>query len=740
MRHQPFSGYFGPAGTPAGLPAAPVEPVSIRIPQSGASKGTPIPSSRTALPALPNPSTDAKYWIPAGQDISFYGYALKGGLFYMGRGLMAVSGSDAEPALIDPSLLIAQGTNCHTRGTDYWPTYHAISPTARAAYLQWLSTGKSDPEADIGYVFLYFYGLERRALSCFDPPLNREVNQIEDEIRRLLSIYGGNSSFTQYAHSLLDFLAAKRYSGKNPQTLPDLPQPRRHWELPFEMRVALGIFAKEGRPVPPEWAVRWYECLSNQASAYRLCREQFVELFKHMYTELHGEGILLTRRANKLTVLHQTASPTFGFGNMVSAELDLPDVSAGIRADDAIRWIGSECNSCLSPYGRFINSHPDKAKSIEAACLLPFSVWPEDSRHHVLELKVAMESDGGCKVTALQDLLPSLEDWSSVSKKAYARLSTELDSVGMGIEPDVRVGGRVPAPDQPIALFLADRSSSNATVSGGYATAEVLVHLAGVIAAASRDFDEAETNVILDHVNTAFQLTRAESARLAARLRIYRVLPPTATGLKRKIEGLQQATRETICDLLIQVSLAHGTVDPEAVRVLETLFTLLGVDKSMLYSRLHKVQTGSPDTGIPIADAPEATDTRKGVGQIRFDMDKVASLRAESEKIAAVLDEVFGEPVVSGEPETPAADEHEETMEASLLGLDAEHASLLRVLLQRPQWGRSEIEQICQDRNLMVNGAIEQINEASFDCFDCAVLEGDDPIDVNYELLAKEIA
>ena len=40
----------------------------------------------------------------------------------------------------------------------------------------------------------------------------------------------------------------------------------------------------------------------------------------------------------------------------------------------------------------------------------------------------------------------------------------------------------------------------------------------------------------------------------------------------------------------------------------------------------------------------------------------------------------------------------------------------------------------------MVNGAIEQINEASFDCFDCAVLEGDDPIDVNYELLAKEIA
>jgi len=99
MRHQPFSGYFCPASTPTGLPAAPVEPVSIRIPQSGASIGTPIPSSRTALPALPNPSSDAKYWIPAGQDVEVRGHVLKGGLFYIGRGLKAVSGSGAEPAI-----------------------------------------------------------------------------------------------------------------------------------------------------------------------------------------------------------------------------------------------------------------------------------------------------------------------------------------------------------------------------------------------------------------------------------------------------------------------------------------------------------------------------------------------------------------------------------------------------------------------------------------------------------------
>jgi hypothetical protein len=203
--------------------------------------------------------------------------------------------------------------------------------------VQWRSTGKSDPEADIGYVFLYLYGLERRALSfsCFDPLLNKELSQIEGEIRRRLSNYDGNSGFRNYAHSLLDFLAAKRAGDHNPQTLPALPQPRRHWVLPFELRVALGLFAKENRPVPPEWAVRWYECMSTQASAYRLCHEKFAELFKQWYTELHGEGIIIPMRPAKLTVLHQAASLSFGFASMVSVEFNLPDVRADVGTDDA---------------------------------------------------------------------------------------------------------------------------------------------------------------------------------------------------------------------------------------------------------------------------------------------------------------------------------------------------------------------------------------------------------------------
>ena len=70
-----------------------------------------------------------------------------------------------EPALIDPGLSV------DTRAPDYagtkmgyWPSYSSIPADCRAAYLHWLLDGRYAPGAYIGYVFLYFYGLERRLL------------------------------------------------------------------------------------------------------------------------------------------------------------------------------------------------------------------------------------------------------------------------------------------------------------------------------------------------------------------------------------------------------------------------------------------------------------------------------------------------------------------------------------------------------------------------------------------------
>ena len=108
--------------------------------------------------------------------------------------------------VIDPSLRIVlpiRGGASEEIG--YWPSYQSITPSARGAFLQWLSSGKSDPDVGIGYVFLYFYGLERRLL--VDRPASDEEAVLVGEIQRLRSIYAGNGSFESYSSKLIEAVA-----------------------------------------------------------------------------------------------------------------------------------------------------------------------------------------------------------------------------------------------------------------------------------------------------------------------------------------------------------------------------------------------------------------------------------------------------------------------------------------------------------------------------------------------------
>jgi hypothetical protein len=137
---------------------------------------------------------DDARWISAGEQVAVAGYSIQGGLLYVGQHLNPVGGwRDVEPALLNPALPI-DDDNCDWTGAQmpYWPSYQEIPPGCRAAYLRWLADGRKHPTAGIGYVFLFFYGLERRLMADAArltlPPGEREA--IVAEVERLLSVYG----------------------------------------------------------------------------------------------------------------------------------------------------------------------------------------------------------------------------------------------------------------------------------------------------------------------------------------------------------------------------------------------------------------------------------------------------------------------------------------------------------------------------------------------------------------------
>lgn len=158
-------------------------------------------------------------WIPANQPITVGNHVIPGGLIYVGDRLPQTAHVHrAENCLINPRLAIASrgDPGGHTMG--YWPSYSEITAEARRSYLDWLAGPRSDPSTYIGYVFLYFYGLERRLMLEKGAP---DAGLIIAEVRRLMRIYGSHSSFRRYAQEILS--AYELQEAREPETV--VPSP-----------------------------------------------------------------------------------------------------------------------------------------------------------------------------------------------------------------------------------------------------------------------------------------------------------------------------------------------------------------------------------------------------------------------------------------------------------------------------------------------------------------------------------
>ena len=167
--------------------------------------------------------------------------------------------------------------------------------------------------------------------------------------------------------------------------------------------------------------------------------------------------------------------------------------------------------------------------------------------------------------------------------------------------------------------------------------------------------------------------------------------------------------------------------------MLEKVYKALGLDAKRVFADVHAVAAGtSPQSSI------SAQPVAKG---FQLDTAKIAALQKDSERVSALLADIFKEespqpPVTAVVPEAASLDA-EAPVAKGLFGLDEAHSAFARMLLSRPQWTREELLDVSSDLDLMLDGALEHINEVSFDTHDIPFTEGEDPIDVNPEILEK---
>ncbi|WP_229786817.1 tellurite resistance TerB family protein [Actinokineospora fastidiosa] len=678
-------------------------------------------------------TTEAARWFPPGEPVNIGGKALPDGMLYIGRSLPAPRGG-TDPALVDPTLKIDHRRPDHAGETmGYWPSYTEISPRARGAYLHWLASGRRDPHAYIGYPFLFLYGIERRLFVDTEHCGREERAALLAEVQRLNRVYAGNRSFAGYTGRLLAAVVEPGgdWIGRPP------PEPVTEWsfEIPMDLRVGLGQHIAANVPLPAEWALAW--CIAHpdtrrlRTPATR-CPEEFTALFARLYRRDHGEGMVLKRPKRTITTTYRPASA--GIGEVVVGVGDLPDVS-GLKAPlTRLEALVEEATDALDAYSRYLGRNPAARGTAAALALLPDGVGPTSADAEALwAWAQARLAEAPNAVVSTADLVARWPTASGKLGKAdVALIARLLDKRGFGIEPDVRFGGSTPAAGGQVVLFRRGDDAA-AAPSAEYLPAQAVITLGAAVALADGTVSAPERRRLRDHVTSAFDLSHDEVLRLDAHASLIMANPPTPAALKRKLAAVPAEDRGAIADLLADIAASDGEVSVHEIRTLERLYTALGADPGEVYSRVHGKATaasepvavrvaGEPVARVPIPKAVSRAQAPTGVG---LDLAVLARKRAESQRVAAHLAEIFAEEE-QAPPPPPAA--------TAVAGLDAAHSAFLALLDTRDEWDRAELEARADELGLLLDGALDTINEAAFDSVDAPFWEGSDPILINHDV------
>ena len=301
-----------------------------------------VPRDATALSGIPR--NVASMWVSPGRVFIARGFEIKDGMVYVGSRMRDFTGAN-DACLIDPSLPAALDESQVEPIKDAMPRYETLTPGQRAGYLDWLARGRSGP-ADVAWLFLFFYGVERRLFvdSFRGAVPKQERDALVDEVIRLSDIYCDHRSFRGYCKNLLATSWAQRgvYA-----YIPDY--------IDFTDRFCVNsfnsvfsLFVSRGQPIPGEVALQWLflhpEYLPG--TALRRAPDIFEVQFLRAYRERFGEGVFIHNNRTPLGIIYKGANPSFGNGVKVSIS-SLPDPFLLATPLKSIRALGEECVAAM---------------------------------------------------------------------------------------------------------------------------------------------------------------------------------------------------------------------------------------------------------------------------------------------------------------------------------------------------------------------------------------------------------
>ncbi|MCL4204821.1 MAG: TerB family tellurite resistance protein [Pirellulaceae bacterium] len=763
-----------PPGPPSSSPAAD-EPgarvVELRFPKT--------PSAPRTVEAIPPPRPSYGPWLrrQTGPSLNQAGARLTANIAFFGPGTQLVLDratiatplvyATSEPAhgtfdasLIDGSLPVASPGCPAADELPYWPCYHSATPQQRSRYLDWLAGGRRDPAIEIGYVFIYFYGLERRVLVDA-----ADHATIAEEVLRLQAVFNGNRSFRRYSTSFLWYILA--ISGKHRILNKDLVDrviaSTERWDEECLGR-CLAYVHEAGCRLPAALAYVTAQLDHRTPSSVIIRRHQtlFQDLFGKRYQRAFGEGMELRASKRSKPLSYQPASGTLSrllLEQRGDASLSVPDVLAITSQFKPLVDIWTACIEELRTYDK---AHRTAGGTTIAAIYESLPPELREGEHPEFDTWMSLWTEhanaDGVPLVPVHCLaaLKGFSQRNTLLKTQCQKLLATADCLGIGVEPDARLTGRNYRWDDRVTLFFLE--DGEAADSAAYQAAACLLRLGLLVAAADGQVQQDEINRITNHLEDQFELTPNQTKRLECLRLLLLATELRDRGLFAALkQRLSPQQRLLVGEYLVGVAAADQVISHTEMKFLERAFRELDLRQEQLQNLstpFVAAQPVGPEVGVA---PPEVTtfhlDTA-AISRIMHDTKAVAAILQEAmavdedsaESPGAAGESLFVSappsvetPSLTGDSSTVSVPGSTETpVEAKESVLPERFRPFFQAICLKSEWSEEDAKQLARSHQVMLSGAIEAINEWAQDRWGDWLVEEGEPLVIRKDLLDRD--
>jgi hypothetical protein len=249
------------------------------------------------------------HWNNRSFELDINGFVIRGAMVYWADGKPGID----EPSCIDITLPFEITYTDNTKSNV--ESYAMMTPSQRGGYLLWLAGGRNSIPSDLSWVYLWFVGLERRALLD-----KQDISLCVVESLRMLPFVRNDRLYKNLRH--LAIWLTMKYMLPEEQILKLIMSMS---DVPIDFfNIVLNNYCNAKLPLPSYLAyiIMCYSPLAKKPVPYT---ENLINAFAGIYKNQTGGGLILKSQRSKVSLTYISINASISENKRKQDIIDLPD-------------------------------------------------------------------------------------------------------------------------------------------------------------------------------------------------------------------------------------------------------------------------------------------------------------------------------------------------------------------------------------------------------------------------------